>query len=464
MKKRFSPVRRTRPAVILVLSAALAAAAACSAPSPKLAPGESRPGFPMIEEGTLAVPADINFPIRVHGNSLLFTTREGILYSVDATYRRIVWLYRAGTEVTAPPETDADAVCFVDRRGTVYRINYSGELLGKVILPAPPSTAVRENGGRVYFGTADGKIFALDSAGDGKTAFQYDARSPVRAGPVFSRGRAVFGTEDGELLALDAAGRPAWAFRARGSIAADPAVSDGRVFAGTAEGYYYGLDEKTGLAKWIFRLGGAPLFPPAAPARGYVVCAAANSVVYCLSGKSGELRWWQAVPSRVVHAPLAAGGAVIVTAHGPELVAYDLATGRSTGEYRSRGEFAAGALWVPPHLVLAESAPDGTAIALRFLTREILLTLSADHVSPVAAETDIEFRASVSGFETPLLFEFYLESGGRRTLMKGPSPRSTWTWRPQTPGTYGVIVRAFDRFRTREAHVAVAVEKKPGKA
>jgi len=74
----------------------------------------------------------------------------------------------------------------------------------------------------------------------------------------------------------------------------------------------------------------------------------------------------------------------------------------------------------------------------------------------------VEFRASTSGFDRPL-YAFYLEAGGSRTLLRGPSARSTWTWRPAEPGYYRIVVQAFDRVLKREAALLFTVEKPPGK-
>ncbi len=114
---------------------------------------------------------------------------------------------------------------------------------------------------------------------------------------------------------------------------------------------FYCLDAASGKVIWRRRLQGAPLHP--ALIRGNTVAvAASNSVVYLLSRKGGSILSWEAVPSRVVYEPAAAGPLALISSASPSIVALDLRTGKRAGQYEASGSLVAGAVWSSPFVVL----------------------------------------------------------------------------------------------------------------
>ena len=168
--------------------------------------------------------------------------------------------------------------------------------------------------------------------------------------PVDAAGPALK-IEGPKLQAIDGMGRVLWEFAAEGTISVDPVARDGRVYFGTAERMFYCLDAATGTAEWRRRLQGAPLHP--AVIRGDTVAvAASNSVVYRLSRKGGSILSWDAVPSRVVYEPAAAGHLILVSSASTTVAAIDLRTGKRAGQYEASGSLVAGAVWSSPYVVL----------------------------------------------------------------------------------------------------------------
>jgi len=155
----------------------------------------------------------------------------------------------------------------------------------------------------------------------------------------------------GLIQAVDAEGKPVWEFQAEGAIQADPAVARGHVYFGDSDRTFYCLDATTGKVRWRRRLQGAPLHP--ALIRGDTVAvAASNSVVYLLARKGGSILSWEAVPSRIVYEPAAAGPLALIASASPAIVALDLRTGKRAGQYEAPGPLAAGAVWSSPYVVL----------------------------------------------------------------------------------------------------------------
>jgi len=182
-----------------------------------------------------------------------------------------------------------------------------------------------------------------------------EAKIPAGPVPVYDRDGSldlqISRFSEGRLEALDSKGQPVWDFKAGGAIPADPAVAAGHVYFGDSERMFYCLDAATGKVKWRRRLHGAALHP-AVIRGGIIAVAASNSVIYRLSRRGGSILSWEAIPSRVVYEPAAAGPIVLVSSASSTVTAIDLRTGKRAGQYEASGPLVAGAVWSPPYVVL----------------------------------------------------------------------------------------------------------------
>jgi outer membrane protein assembly factor BamB len=318
--------------------------------------------FPLVEAGTLTIDGHVVGQPRARDGVAYFATREGALTAVVVPAREVFWKFKAENAVSVSPELGESRVVLRDDGNDLYVFDLRGSLVLKKQLAEDVTTAVRENGGRVFFGTAAGRIIALDLSAGGEQLWEYVAAAsarPITAGPVFSGDLVIFGAADGRILALDQDGKMAWVFAARGAITVDPAAVAGRLYFGTEDRHFYGLRLADGKAVWSRRLGGALLHPALAQGRRLVL-AASNSVVYTLSAKGGSILSWEAVPSRIIHEMTTAGPLVLVTSASPTLVAFDPSTGKRVGQYEAPGPLAAGAVWVPPLVVaIADDSAKG---------------------------------------------------------------------------------------------------------
>ena len=157
--------------------------------------------------------------------------------------------------------------------------------------------------GVMYFTTAWSKVFALNAA-SGAVLWSYDPKVPpewavnaccdvVNRGVAVWGGKVFFGTLDGRLIALDAAtGKPVWEKltidrRWRYTITGAPRVVKGKVIIGNGgaemgvRGYVSAYDAETGeLAWWFYTVPG----DPAKPFENPILAKAAKTW-------SGE--WWK---------------------------------------------------------------------------------------------------------------------------------------------------------------------------
>jgi outer membrane protein assembly factor BamB len=322
--------------------------------------------FPLVEAGTLEIDGTVVGQPRARDGVVYFATREGFLTAVVVPARQVRWRFKADQSISVSPELGENHILLRDDANVLYVIDFRGSLVLKKQVDEAVASPVRENRGRVYFGTASGKVVTLDLSANGAQAWEYRAASAITAGPVFSDDLVIFGAADGRLLALDHTGKPVWEFAAAGAIAADPTVADGRLYFGTENRFFYCLNAATGKKRWSRRLQGAPLHPALIQGRRLAV-PASNSVVYFLSRRGGSILSWEAVPSRVVHVLAASGPLILVSSAAPNLIAYDFATGKRLGEHLASGPLAAGVLWVPPFIVLVVGDEESGRQRLIFL-------------------------------------------------------------------------------------------------
>ncbi len=102
----------------------------------------------------------------------------------------------------------------------------------------------------VIFGSADGVLRAIDPIGVER--WRYDAGSALYGAPLIADGRVYVGTADGDVLALDAAtGAPIWsADEPEYAFEQAPAAGAGGIFAGSWDRHAYAFDAATGELKW----------------------------------------------------------------------------------------------------------------------------------------------------------------------------------------------------------------------
>jgi outer membrane protein assembly factor BamB len=325
--------------------------------------------FPLVEAGTLEINGTVVGQPRARDGIVYFATREGFLTAVVVPARQILWRFKADHSISASPELGENHIVIRDDGNVLYVLDTRGLLVFKKQIDEAVTSAVRENKGRIFFGTATGKALVLDLSAGGEQLWEFTASAPAAAssaGPVFSGDLVIFGAADGRLLALDHTGKPIWEFAATGAITADPTVADGRLYFGTQDRYFYCLNAAIGKRIWSRRLQGAPLHPALIHGRRLVV-SASNSVVYFLSGRGGSILSWESVPSRIVHEIAVAGPLILVSSAGLLFIAYDFATGKRVGQHLASGPLAAGALWVSPFIVLVVGDEESGRQRLIFL-------------------------------------------------------------------------------------------------
>lgn len=176
--------------------------------------------------------------------------------------------------------------------------------------------------GTVYFGSYDGFFYAVNAAdgklrwkfetgGERKFAARGlhgakpkqqlipDAWDCYQSSPAVVKGRVYFGSGDGCVYALDAStGALVWKHAAGDVVHASPAVVADVVYVGSFDRFFYALDAATGALKWKFETGADPenhnregIQSSATVADGVVYFGCRDFHLYALDAATGEQKW-----------------------------------------------------------------------------------------------------------------------------------------------------------------------------
>ncbi|MSQ15406.1 MAG: serine/threonine-protein kinase [Dehalococcoidia bacterium] len=161
-----------------------------------------------------------------------------------------------------------------------------GEISWKFDVGQPFFASAVLSNSRVYAGTGDNRLVALDSS-NGRIIWEWSTTGPVDAAPLVADGRVYLGLRDKRIVALDAdSGKELWEFFTGNPILASPSVKDGVLYAGSGDGLLYALDAATGDLRWSFKTGSWILSTPAL-IDGLVVTGSEDAWLYVVRASTG---------------------------------------------------------------------------------------------------------------------------------------------------------------------------------
>ena len=159
-------------------------------------------------------------------------------------------------------------------------------------LKAPASLTADSSKGYVYSGTSDSVFCIRTSDGSRVWARPYG----ISSSPAVSNGMVYFGSSDGRLYALDAVtGAFKWNFTTNaGYIYSTPQVYNNTVYFGGMDNFVYAVDATTGASKWTFETGNVVVSSPTVyhiHGKPYVIIGSNDKKLYVLDAADGSLYW-----------------------------------------------------------------------------------------------------------------------------------------------------------------------------
>jgi len=290
---------------------------------------------------TLRAGSLLEFPPVVAYNRLYFGSNSGVLRAVDVLTGEVAWEKRFGRCIAASPAV-ADGVLYQPLMDPAPCSQHDEEAPGFLVaLDADTGeklwrfrAGVNESsplvaGGMVFFGTWDGKVYAVDT-GTHKPVWTYQTGDKVKGGVAYSKGTIYIGSYDGKLYALDAAtGSLRWeaAATSGGDFYATPAVARGKVFAGSTDRNVYAFDAASGRLAWSHPTGGF-VYSAVAAWKKTVYVGSYDGKLYALDADTGEERWTFDAGAEISGAPVVLAGIVYVSTLARKTFALAAKTGK----------------------------------------------------------------------------------------------------------------------------------------
>jgi eukaryotic-like serine/threonine-protein kinase len=310
----------------------------------------------------------------VAGSMVFIGSEDGNLYSLDKLTGVLRWKFSTGGEITSSPAVVNGILYFTGEDSTLYALDAedgkekwefkTGAALPFQIAESYPATwdyyvsSPLVADGRVYIGSGDGNLYAIDSA-SGKQNWKFKTEGRVRTTPALFENTLYFGSFDGNLYAVNPeTGALRWKFRTegnqyfKGEIQFSPSVGNGMVCFGARDGFIYALDARTGEKKWRADHKGS--WATACIISDGVVYGASSdgAFVQALDAPTGRENWRYNPGGRVFSSPAIAGGILFFGCQNSFLTGVDIKEGKpqigtgANGEINSSPVISEGIIFI----------------------------------------------------------------------------------------------------------------------
>lgn len=248
----------------------------------------------------------VSSPVVV-GDTVLMGTPDGRLTAFDLESGDVRWSADLGARTRSSPAV-ADGIVYIgDDAGIVHAVRLADgrevwrhETIGAglssaesgwdpVSLQASPAVA----DGRVFIGSRDGGVYALD-ARTGKRLWYTDYGAPWVVTSAAVRGdRLWIGSSDGHFVAaLDAkTGKELWRTGLGARVFASPTLAGRTLYVADHDGHVRALDPETGARRWSFDAGrGVMIQSSPVPADSTLYFGTDDGSVYALTASPAPPR------------------------------------------------------------------------------------------------------------------------------------------------------------------------------
>ena len=247
-------------------------------------------------------------PVYAQG-SVFVGGQSGDLVALDARTGAKRWVFRAGGPIRARPRWTRNTLYVQADDGNLYAVDAGS---GKERWRARINTGAIERlpfdnpksrydrfasdvtvlGSRLYVGTHEGKVLALDPR-DGSRVWEFAAGDAVLAAPAVTADKVVFGSFDHFVYSLDTrTGKLLWKRDAHGAVVSTPALTGTRAVIGSRVYDLMGLDLETGDVAWSSYIWMSWIESSATLRDGIAYVGSSDAVaVYAVDAQSGHRVW-----------------------------------------------------------------------------------------------------------------------------------------------------------------------------
>lgn len=267
----------------------------------------------------------------------------GEIVALASKTGRTVWRAEVGGEFSAPPIAEERGVYIATRKSiksvdaaavpraaaSLRRLSTTSGLTRWVTdMPYELIRAPVISGAHLFLSDTENFITSLDKQ-TGVKVWSQRFDSKITTELLVAAGRLYFGTEDGGVYAIDgASGRIVWQRRVRANARAEViAVGTRGVFVGANDKRVYLFDPAGGEQLWRKSFDSGVRY--LAAVAGGVVVSASDNALYLVDERRGKEIWKRRLQGRITVPPLVADNSVLVAPLGAEAcVVFETQTGR----------------------------------------------------------------------------------------------------------------------------------------
>jgi outer membrane protein assembly factor BamB len=300
------------------------------------------------------------------------------------------WSYTTNGAVESSPAVVHGRVYVGSADGKVYCLDaVTGSLVWSYTTASYVDSSPGVVDGRVYVGSYDGKVYCLDAV-TGDWVWDFSTGDYVHSSPGVVDGRVYVGSADGKVYCLDAVtGSLVWSYTTASYVDSSPGVVDGRVYVGSYDGKVYCLDAVTGDWVWDFSTGDYVHSSPGV-VDGRVYVGSADGKVYCLDAVTGDWVWDFSTGDYVHSSPAIANGKVYVGSNDYKIYCLDAMTGGWVWDYSTNSYIDSSPAVANGYVYIGSD--DKTIYCLNAITGDFIWSYAiGDYVksSPAIADANI---------------------------------------------------------------------------
>lgn len=199
------------------------------------------------EDGTWGVLGDmgpggeISFPSATGGDFSQYCPCGHTLFCLDRD-NISQWSYTCSSQIFSP-SVDSDGIIYIHTVDKLIALRSNGSAKWSIDFKATSLAAIGWHN-TLYMGCADKCFYALDPE-TGATIWKFTEGNSLFSAPtVDGNGVIYFGSTDGKLYALTPSGEKKWSFYVGAAVTAPPSIAeDGTIYFGATDGKLYALEE-----------------------------------------------------------------------------------------------------------------------------------------------------------------------------------------------------------------------------